>query len=137
MLWIYQYSHHLSKSPTDWDLVHCADAVIFWVGVCNCNWHPPPNWCTKCGSIFLEIYGMSKLSWFSTRYTIHKRWLADWTQPSQCSRYSAFKLGYSKSTIKPELWQSHLPTWILICWDLTRAKTFQELFGYLTYYKRL
>ena len=79
ILWIYQCSHHLSKSPTYWGLVHCADAVIFWVGVCNCNWHPPPNWCTKCGSFFLEIYGMSKLSWFSTRYTIHKRWLADFS----------------------------------------------------------
>ena len=73
---------------------------------------------------------MSKLSWFSTRYTIHKRWLADWTQPSQCSRYSAFKLGYSKSTIKPELWQSYLPTWIHCCWDLDWAKTSEELFRY-------
>ena len=28
ILWIYQCSHHLSKSPTYWGLVHCADAVI-------------------------------------------------------------------------------------------------------------
>ena len=118
MLWIYQCSYHLSKSPTDWGLVHCADAVIFWVGVCNCNWHPPPNWCTKCGSFFLEIYGMAKLSWFSTRYTIHKRWLAD---------FSIQKMGYSKSAIKPELL-----TILLIYLNslLLRAKTSEELFVY-------
>ena len=89
--------------------------VIFWVGVCNCNWHPPPNWCTKCGSFFLEIYGMSKLSWFSTRYTIHKRWLAD---------FSIQNGGIQKAPLNLNYWQSYLNSLLL------RAKASEELFGY-------